>query len=78
MIRRKLFDYIRDADEKKVKAIYTMVETDIHEDNDVWDDEFTREMERRKREFENGTDKGVPWEEVQERAMKQLKAARKK
>ena len=25
-IKRKLFDYIRDADNRKVKAIYTMVE----------------------------------------------------
>jgi hypothetical protein len=32
VIREKLYDYIRVADDKKVKAIYMMLEDDITQD----------------------------------------------
>ncbi len=38
-IREKLQDYIRNADDKKVKAIYTMVENDIESNYRWWKDE---------------------------------------
>ena len=38
-IREKLQDYIRNADDKKVKAIYTMVESDIEFNYQWWKDE---------------------------------------
>ena len=38
-IREKLQDYIRNADDKKVKAIYTMVENDIEFNYRWWNDE---------------------------------------
>jgi hypothetical protein len=38
-IREKLQDYIRNADDKKVKAIYTMVENDIEFNYRWWKDE---------------------------------------
>jgi hypothetical protein len=37
-IRDRLYDYIRYADEKKVKAIYTMVEEEINEQINLWED----------------------------------------
>ena len=41
-IRQKLYDYIRVAEEKKIKAIYTMLEKEIEEEFDCWNDnEFT-------------------------------------
>ena len=67
-IRQKLFDYIRVADEKKVRAIYTMVESEIQEDADLWTDEFLDEMNKRASEFESGKVKGYSWEEVKARA----------
>jgi hypothetical protein len=36
-IRDKLYDYIRFADDKKVKAIYTMVEEEINQKLDHWE-----------------------------------------
>ncbi len=38
-IREKLQNYIRKADDKKVKAIYTMVENDIELNYRWWKDE---------------------------------------
>ena len=67
-IRQKLFDYIRRVDEKKVKAIYTMVESEIHEDADLWTDEFLDEMNKRASEFESGKVKGYSWKEVKAHA----------
>jgi len=37
-IRHKLYDYIRVAEDKKVKAIYTMLAGEIEEDYDYWND----------------------------------------
>ena len=37
-IREKLYDYIRFADEKKVKAFYTIIENEIKEEYKWWND----------------------------------------
>lgn len=67
-IRQKLFEYIRVADDKKVKAIYTMIESEIQEDEDIWTDEFLNELNKRTAELESGKVKGYSWEEVKARA----------
>ena len=47
-IRTKLADYIRIADEKKLKAIYTMVEDEINEASPVkYTPSLKSEMDRR-------------------------------
>jgi hypothetical protein len=63
-IRQKLFEYIRFANEKKVRAIYTMVEDEIEEKHDLWTESFTAEMERRVKEIESGKVKGRNRSEV--------------
>ena len=37
-IRQKLYEYIRFADDKKIKAIYTVVADDAKETADWWED----------------------------------------
>ena len=37
-IRSKLYEYIRVAEDKKVKAIYTMLEEEIEESHEYWKD----------------------------------------
>jgi hypothetical protein len=75
-IRNHLHRYIDQANDKKVKAIYTMVEEEILPDN-LWDDEnFVSELERRVNEVESGAVKPYSWKEVQARAAKALKAAK--
>jgi len=64
-IRERLFEYIRFADDKKVHAIYTMVEEDIIERLDLWEDkDFLKELDRRIEEIENGKVVGSTWEQV--------------
>jgi Putative addiction module component len=72
-IKRKLFDYIRDADNRKVKAIYTMVEKEIQEDSTIWTDEFVQELDNRVAEFENGSVKAHTWNEVKANSKKRTK-----
>jgi hypothetical protein len=65
VIRQKLYDYIRVADDRKVKAIYTMLEGEVEEAFDFWNDKaFVDELSKRSDDYKQGTIKGVAWEEV--------------
>jgi len=64
-IREKLHNYINVADDRKVEAIYTMVEDEIAERLDLWEDEdFLNELDRRTEELESGKIKGITLEEL--------------
>ena len=67
-IRQKLFEYIRVADDKKVKAIYTIIENEIEEETDIWTDDFLEELKRRTADIESGKVTGLSWQEVKTRA----------
>jgi len=57
-LKEKLHHYIETAGDKKLKAIYTMVEEEIEETNNYWEDEgFVSELERREKEYLNGNSK---------------------
>jgi hypothetical protein len=59
-IRNKLYDYIRVADDKKLHAIYSLLENEIEETSEWWKDKsFTMELERRYHALEKGSDKGI-------------------
>ena len=59
-IREKLYDFIRVADDKKLKAIYMMLEDEITETNEWWKDKlFVKELDSRHEALESGKDKGV-------------------
>lgn len=64
-IRHKLYDYIRVAEDKKVKAIYTMLAGEIEEDYDHWNDKkFVAELEKRSADLRGSKVEGVSWEEA--------------
>ena len=70
-IRQKLHEYIKVADDKKVKAIYTIVESDINEMNEWWNDEsFIAELDKRSSDLKSGKEKGVPWDELKKELLK--------
>ena len=64
-IRHKLYDYIRLADDKKLNAIYNLLEGEIEEINEWWKDKgFVDELDKRFEALENGSDKGFTVEEL--------------
>ncbi|MBD3748025.1 MAG: hypothetical protein IE931_00870 [Sphingobacteriales bacterium] len=75
-IREKLQDYIKTADDKKIKAIFTLVKSDIEEKYNWWEDkEFLDDLDEREKRYEAGLDRGYTLEEVKEEILK-LKAER--
>ena len=64
-VREKLYDYIRIADDKKVKAIYMMLEDEITEKTEWWkDNAFTKELDKRYKAWESGKEKGYSLSEI--------------
>lgn len=77
-IRQKLYEYIRVAEDKKVKAIYTMLEDAIEETYNHWEDEgFIKELDRRSNEYKSGAVKGVLWDEAKGKILNAAKPKKK-
>jgi hypothetical protein len=75
-VREKLYDYIRIADDKKVKAIYMMLEDEITEDIEWWkNNAFVKELDKRFAAWETGKEKGYTLAEV-DASIAQLKKSR--
>jgi hypothetical protein len=64
-IRKRLVDYIKIADDKKVEAIYTLLEDQIVPEGH-WseDEEFVAELDERVRRYEAGIDPAFSIEEA--------------
>ena len=64
-IKKRLYKYLEEADDKKVKALYTLVENDIDQMDKWWENEgFIAELDKRSSELKNGNDLGVDWDEL--------------
>jgi len=76
-IRERLYDYIRIADKKKVKAIYMMLEDEITEQIEWWKDRgFTDELDKEFAEWKSGKAKTYSLAELDE-SITNLKNVRK-
>jgi len=74
-IREKLHGLIDTADDKQVKAVYSIFEDEIAKKYDHWnDEEFLKELKSRLDDIENGNDEGLSWEEVKVKARAEFKA----
>ena len=77
-IRQKLHQYIETAQDKKVKAIFAMVEEEIEESSDHWRDEkFITELERREAAYRNGTAKTLTIDQAVSKAKSAVKKVKK-
>jgi 3-phenylpropionate/cinnamic acid dioxygenase small subunit len=77
-IREKLYDYIRIADEKKIKAIYMILEDEITEEVQWWKDRsFTNELDQQYTSWITGKEKGYSLQEI-DSAIEELKKRRSK
>ena len=73
-IRQKLYEYIRFADEKKVKAIYTIVADEANDISEWWQDKkLLEKIKRADANMESGKDKGVTWQEAKKQLLKRSK-----
>ena len=77
-IRQQLHNYLEIADDKKVKAIYTIIEKDIQENDFEYPDELKNELDKRYKQNKNGTAEIVTSSESKKRIEKILKADRNK
>lgn len=77
-MRKKLKNYITCAEEEKVKALYTVLESEIVSIYGHWDDpEFVAEMDSRMKELKDGTVKAITMEEMflqMDRHLEELKS----
>jgi hypothetical protein len=76
-IRKQLHNYLEVAEDKKIKAIYTMMEEEIKESVVEYTDEFKTELDQRTADYKSGKAKMVTAGESKKRIQKILKASRK-
>ena len=54
-IRKKLSDYLKVADDKKVKAIYALVADEIEQSEFIYSDELKAELGKRFEDYKKGS-----------------------
>ncbi|HVZ98330.1 MAG TPA: hypothetical protein VG847_15710 [Chitinophagaceae bacterium] len=76
-IRKKLVKYVQGADEKKIKAIYAMVEDEINTAENDFDKDLLAELKRRSKSFSNGSAKTYSWSQTKKAALSKVKSKTK-
>jgi len=70
-IRTKLYDYIRVADDKKIQAIFNLLEDDIVHETDWWKNEaVVREFKSRLDKWESGEEEAFSLSDIEQELLK--------
>ena len=73
-IRQKLYEYIRFADDEKVKAFYTIIGPETNKTTEWWEDkELIAELDRMDAAMDSGEDEGISWPEAKKQLMERSK-----
>jgi len=76
VIRERLYDYIKEADDEKIKAIYSLFEDQMALVVNWWEDkDVVAELDERVRRWKAGIDRAYSWDEV-EQSINELKQKR--
>jgi hypothetical protein len=62
-IRQQLHDYIDSAEDKKLKAIFTLVENDLVDDYSLTPEQ-KKELDKRYKDHQNGVGRTYTWNET--------------
>lgn len=76
-IRQRLHNYLETASDKKVKAIYTMIEEELKSDESIWTNEVKEEMDSRYQQLNEGKIKPVSATASKMRIAQILKSGKK-
>lgn len=77
-LRQKLHNYLEVAGDKKVKALYAIMEEDIEESAIEFTPEFEAELDKRYADYKSGKVKMITPAESKKRINKLLQSVRKK
>ena len=72
-IRQQLHNYLEVADDKKINALYTIIEREIQDTEFEYPDGLKNELDKRYAEYKNGTAKMVTSSQSKKRIEKILK-----
>ena len=74
ILREKLHKYIDHVEDKKIKAFYTIVQTDLEEEEVIYTSELKAELDKRQEDYRTGKSKMISSEESKKRIQKILKS----
>jgi putative addiction module component (TIGR02574 family) len=78
IIRQKLHNYLEVADDKKIKAIYAIMEVDVEEKALIYSDEIRADLDSRLAKYEADKTDIISADESKQRILSLMKKAAKK